>query len=188
MKPFSLLISLLLLIFLTPFDFVYAQTKKSQQADEDFNNLRFSVAIPKYKKAYARSKRNKLERNRITYQMGECYRFTNQPKRAAAFYKRLTRTGYDRIEPLVLLRLADMQRANGNYEEALSNYETFLERVAGDPLGLVGMQSCKLAIEWEKNPSNFKIETIKKINSRENDFSPSYSDPTGRVIIFTTSR
>lgn len=188
MKPFSLLISLLLLIFLTPFDFVYAQTKKSQQADEDFNNLRFSVAIPKYKKAYARSKRNKLERNRITYQMGECYRLTNQPKRAAAFYKRLTRTGYDRIEPLVLLRLADMQRANGNYEEALSNYETFLERVAGDPLGLVGMQSCKLAIEWEKNPSNFKIETIKKINSRENDFSPSYSDPTGRVIIFTTSR
>lgn len=78
------------------------------------------------------------------------------------FTKRLTRTGYDRIEPLVLLRLADMQRANGNYEEALSNYETFLERVAGDPLGLVGMQSCKLAIEWEKNPSNFKIETIKK--------------------------
>lgn len=188
MKPSSLLISLLLIIFLIPFDFVSAQTKKSQQADEDFNNLRFSVAIPKYKKAYARSKRNKLERNRITYQMAECYRLTNQPKRAVAFYKRLTRTGYDRIEPLVLLRLADMQRANGDYEEALSNYEVFLERVAGDPLGLVGLQSCKLAIEWEKNPSNFKVETIKKINSRDNDFSPSYSDPTGRVIIFTTSR
>ncbi|MBE0640341.1 MAG: OmpA family protein, partial [Bacteroidales bacterium] len=187
MKPsFSLLfLTLILFLWTSPAD---AQSRRTQAADDDFENMRYSLAIPKYKKAYARSKRNKGERNRITYQMGECYRLTSQVKRAEAQYKRLVRTNYDRVEPLVLLRLADMQRANGNYEEALVNYETYLERVTDDPLGLSGAQSCKLAIEWDKNPSNFSIQSLRRLNSREDDFSPAYSDPTGRVIIFTTSR
>ncbi|NCC72216.1 MAG: tetratricopeptide repeat protein [Sphingobacteriia bacterium] len=189
MKSFhSFFILLTIILVLSFFGSANAQSRKAQAADDDFENLRYSLAIPKYKKAYARSKRNKVERNRISYQMAECYRLTNQTKRAEAFYKRLTRVNYDRIEPLVLLRLADMQRANGDYEDALTNYETFLERVPDDELGLTGLESCKLAIEWEKNPANFTIESVKKINSRENDFSPAYSDPTGRVIIFTTSR
>lgn len=180
-----LLLTATFLLWNTPAD---AQSRRTQAADDDFENMRYSLAIPKYKKAYARSKRNKLERNRITFQMGECYRLTSQTKRAEAFYKRLVRTNYDRIEPLSLLRLADMQRANGIYDEALVNYEIYVERVPGDPLGLSGLQSCKLAIEWEKNPSNFNIQTLRRLNSREDDFSPGYSDPTGKVIIFTTSR
>lgn len=188
MKPSFLILSIFFIFLVLPVSDADAQSRRTQAADDDFNNMRYSLAIPKYKKAYARAKRNKLERNRITYQMGECYRLMSQPKKAEAFYKRLTRTNYDRIEPLVLLRLADMQRANGSYDDALANYQTYLERVPDDQLGHAGMQSCKLAIEWEKNPSNFKLQTIKKINSREDDFSPAYSDPTGKVLIFTTSR
>ncbi len=188
MKPSALILLSFIAVMLFCSTTVDAQSRRAQAADDDFENLRYSLAIPKYKKAYARSKRNKVERNRITYQMAECYRLTSESKRAEAFYKRLARTNYDRIEPLVLLRLADMQRASGNYEEALVNYETYLERVPGDQLGLTGVESCKVAIEWEKNPSNFKIETLRRLNSREDDFSPAYSDPTGRMIIFTTSR
>lgn len=188
MKPSALILLSFIAVMLCCPTTVDAQSRRAQAADDDFENLRYSLAIPKYKKAYARSKRNKVERNRITYQMAECYRLTSESKRAEAFYKRLARTNYDRIEPLVLLRLADMQRASGNYEEALVNYETYLERVPGDQLGLTGVESCKVAIEWEKNPSNFTIETLRRLNSREDDFSPAYSDPTGRMIIFTTSR
>lgn len=188
MRP-SLFILFLLLITLffwsAPVD---AQSRRTQAADDDFENMRYSLAIPKYKKAYARSKRNKVERNRISFQMAECYRLTNETKRAESFYKRLLRANYDRIEPLVLLRLADMQRASGSYEDALANYEIYNERVPGDQLGLSGAEASKLAIEWEKNPSNFNIQSLRRLNAREDDFSPAYSDPTGRVIIFTSSR
>lgn len=165
-----------------------AQSKKAQAADEDFLNMRYSLAIPKYKKAYSRTKSNKTEKNRISYQMAECYRLTNQIKRAEAFYKRLERAKYDRTEPLVLLYLADAQCAAAKYDEAIENYKLYTERVPEDPRGKVGIESCKLAIEWEKNPSNFEVSTEKKLNSREDDFSPAYSENTANAIIFTSSR
>jgi len=58
-----------------------AQSRKAEAADLDFDNLRYALAIPKYKKAYSRVKGNKMEKNRITFQLAECYRLTNEPKR-----------------------------------------------------------------------------------------------------------
>ena len=43
---------------------IMAQSRRTQAADEDFENLRFSLAIPKYKKAYSKTKGNKNEKNR----------------------------------------------------------------------------------------------------------------------------
>lgn len=188
MKPLTIIILIFSAFMLFPDISADAQSRRAQAADEDFESMRYASAIPKYRKAYARSKRNRVERNRISFQLAECYRLTNQPRRAEAYYRRLVRTNYDRIEPLVLLRLADMQRANGKYQDAIEHYELYLERVPGDPLAEVGLKSCKLALEWEENPANFEIEKLRRLNSREDDFSPSYSDPTGNVIIFTSSR
>ena len=167
---------------------VHGQNRRAQAADEDFANLRYSLAIPKYKKAYSRVKGNKAEKNRITYQLAESYRFTNQMKRAQAFYKRLERAKYDRTEPLVLLRLADAMRADGKYDEALEMYEKYAERVPEDPRGKSGISSCKLAQEWLENPGNYQIEKLKRFNSREDDFSPAYSEANANAIIFTSSR
>jgi peptidoglycan-associated lipoprotein len=43
-------------------------------------------------------------------------------------------------------------------------------------------------MEWEENPSNFEIEKLRRMNSREDDFSPAYSEPTSNAIIFTSAR
>jgi peptidoglycan-associated lipoprotein len=188
MKPFSLILLIFTALIFFPDISADAQSRRAQAADEDFENMRYSAAIPKYRKAYARAKRSRVERNRISFRLAECYRLTNETRRAEAYYRRLERTNYDRVEPLVLLRLADMQRANGKYEDALENYRTYLERVPDDPLALAGLKSCELAVEWEENPANFEIEKLRRMNAREDDFSPAYSDPTGNVIIFTTSR
>ncbi|MFP4469365.1 MAG: OmpA family protein [Bacteroidales bacterium] len=165
-----------------------AQSRRTEAADEDFENMRYSLAIPKYKKAYLRAKGNKVEKNKISYKLAECYRLTTDTRRAEAYYKRLERLNYDRTEPLVLLRLADMQRANGDYEDALENYQKYAEREPDDPRGNTGVESCRLAMEWLENPSNFKIEKLRRMNSREDDFSPAYSEPTGNALIFTSSR
>jgi peptidoglycan-associated lipoprotein len=178
----------LTIIFSFSLLFSMAQSRKAEAADIDFENLRYALAIPKYKKAYSRVKNNKIEKNRITYQLAECYRLTNQPNRAEAYYKRLVRAKYDRTEPSVLLKLADMQRNNGDYEDALENYKLYLEREPGDVMGQVGLESCELALEWEENPSNFEIIKLRRMNSREDDFSPAYSEPTSNAIIFTSAR
>ena len=167
---------------------LFAQSKRAQAADEDFRNMRFAMAIPKYKKAYSKTKGNKSEKNRISFQLAECYRMTNQPKRSAAFYKRLVRAKWDRSEPLTLLYLADAERANGKYDDALEYYQTYAERFPDDPRGQLGITSCEMANEWEDNPTNFEVQKIKRINSRENDFSPGYSENTANAIIFTSSR
>lgn len=176
------------IIFTFSLLFSIAQSRKAEAADIDFENMRYALAIPKYKKAYSRVKNNKIEKNRITYQLAECYRLTNEPKRSEAYYKRLVRAKYDRTEPSVLLKLADAQRNNGKYEDALENYKLYLEREPGDALGQVGLESCELALEWEENPSNFEILKLRRMNSREDDFSPAYSEPTSNAIIFTSSR
>ena len=176
------------IILLCSFSHLNAQSRRAEAADADFENLRYALAIPKYKKAYSKVKRNKIEKNRITYQLAECYRLTNQPKRAEAYYKRLVRAKYDRTEPTVLLKLADAQRNNGDYEDALENYNLYLEREPNDRMGKVGQKSCELALEWEENPSNFEIIKLRRMNSREDDFSPAFSEPTSNAIIFTSAR
>ena len=167
---------------------LHAQSRKAQAADEDFRNMRYSMAIPKYKKAYSKTKGNKNEKNRISFQMAECYRMTNQPKRAAAYYKRVVRAKWDRTEPLALLYLADAQLANAKYDEALEYYQTYVERFPDDPRGETGVLSCELAKESENYPTNFEIEKLKRLNSREDDFSPGYAENTANAIIFTSAR
>ncbi len=179
---------ILILLFIFASMATYGQNRRSQAADEDFANMRYSLAIPKYKKAYSRVKGNKAEKNRISYQLAESYRLTNQMKRAEAFYKRLERINYDRTEPLVLLRLADALRADAKYDEALGMYEKYAERVPEDPRGKAGIASCTHAQEWLENPGNYQIEKLKRFNSREDDFSPAYSEANANAIIFTSSR
>lgn len=122
MKPFSLILLIFTALVFFPDISADAQSRRAQAADEDFENMRYAAAIPKYRKAYARAKRSRVERNRISFRLAECYRLTNETRRAEAYYRRLERLNYDRVEPMVLLRLADMQRANGKYEDALENY------------------------------------------------------------------
>jgi len=165
-----------------------AQNKRTEAADSDFENFRFALAIPKYKKAYSKTKGNKNEKNRISFQLAECYRLTNQASRAAAYYKRLVSAKWDRTEPLALLYLADMELAKGDYEDALEYYQTYVERFPDDPRGEVGIISCEQSLLWEDNPTNFEVYKLKRLNSREDDFSPGYAENTANAIIFTSAR
>lgn len=179
----------LIFIFLLSFSFdISAQTKKSASADQAFDRLQYQVALVRYKKAYSRSKGNKAERNRITFRMGECARLMNDYKRALPFYKRLISNKYDREEPLVLLYYADALRATGKYDEALEQYQAYSEKMPDDPRGQLGQESCALAKEWAAEDIKLKAINEKKLNSKDDEFSPSFSETDGNSIIFTSTR
>ena len=168
----------------------YAQKKRAitQGADEAYEDERYSVAVEKYQKAYTKTKGNKSEKDRITYQLAQCYRKMGEFKRAKAYYKRLVKANYERKDPEILLNYANILKMNGDIDEAREYYNLFTEKMPEDPRGPNGAQSCDMIQDLIDNPTKHEIEYIKKINGRESDFAPSFASDNFNDIIFTSSR
>ena len=185
-KLFSIII--LLTVFITLPAILHAQRNPARSADEAFSKQQYSLAIDKYKKAYTKVKKNKEEKNRITAQLAECYRYTGNYKRAAASYKRLIKNEWDKRNPEILLHYADMLKIIGKYTEAIEQYNAYAERAPEDPRGRIGAETSALVEEWLENPSKYEVTNIKKINSREADYAPAYTTDNYNEIVFTSTR
>ncbi len=188
MTVFKSVISSLILILVLSAS-TYGQRNYAEEADAAFKLKQYYVAIPLYKKAYTKVKGNRAEKYRILYQIAECYRFTNDMRRAETQYKRLVRINYEKNNPLVLLHYADALRANQKYEEAVIYYNRYAEMAPDDKRGEIGAESCMKAQEWLDNPTRYEIEEEKKLNSRENDWAPRFSDKRKyRELVFSSTR
>ncbi len=180
---------LLVLIFVLVPILMFGQRRNpAKSADEAFARQQYTVAIEKYKKAYKKVKKNKEEKNRISYQMAECYRFTENYKRAEMAYKRLVKYEYDKRNPEVLLHLADMLKINQKFDEAIEYYNRYAEVMPDDPRGPEGAKTAAEVQNWIENPSKYEVTNIKKINSREADFAPAFYNSTYQEILFTSTR
>jgi len=140
------------------------------------------------KKLIPKLKKNKEEKNRITAQLAECYRLTGKYKRASTSYKRLIKNEWDKRNPEIRLHYADMLKITGDYAEAIAQYNTYAERVPEDLRGRKGAETTALIEEWIENPSKYEINNVKKVNSREADFAPSYTTDNYNEIVFTSTR
>lgn len=189
MKLFKGLIILLILLMAMPED-SFAQRRFNRRmaaAEEAFQNYQFNHALNRYKKAYSRT-RDRSQRNYIIYQMAECYRFMNDTRRAEVNYRRLLRADYQEEEPKLLLHYGNMLRSNEKYDLAEEAYLAYLELEPEDPLGLVGLESVRLAREWIDNPTKYEVTNERRINTRDDDFAPCYADRNYNSIIFTSNR
>ncbi len=166
---------------------VFAQNRTLRTAEDAFNNMQYNVALTKYKKALSKAKA-KPDKEKISFQMAECYRIINNTKKAEAAYKRLAKTKFAESNPLVFLYLAEAMKSNEKYTEAKIYFEKYTEAVPADPRGATGSLSCKLAQEWIDNPTKLKIKNEKVLNSKESDFSATYADKLYNTIIFTSTR
>lgn len=166
---------------------LYAQRNLTEAADKDFEDFKYATAVDKYKKAYSKAK-DKDEKNRIRFQMAECYRLMGDPKRAEPTYKSLVRNDYFKKEPIVLLHYANTLRINQNYDEAIPVYEQYIKLKPDDSRGPDGLQSCKVQKELVEHPTNHQIKNMKEINSREDDFNPTYESDNFNSLIFTSNR
>ncbi len=167
---------------------VVAQNKYTKAADDAFADQMYNMALSRYQKAYSKVKNNKGEKDRISFRMAECYRMMNNTKKAMVAYKRLATGKYAKQEPKVILYYADALKSNGNYDEAITQYQAYKEKVPADDKAEIGIESCKLAKEWMANPSKYQVTWEKKINSKDDDFAPAYSDKNHQNLIFTSDR
>jgi peptidoglycan-associated lipoprotein len=166
-----------------------AQKKSpARAADELFARQQYYAAIDKYKKAYTKVKNDREEKNRITYRLAECYRFTENYRRAEMSYKRLVRYGWDKKHPEILLHLADALKINGKYDDAILQYQAYAEKVPDDLRGKEGAETAAHIEDWLQHPSKYEVTNLKKINSREADFAPAFISSNYNEIAFTSTR
>lgn len=164
-----------------------AQKNYTKEADDAFRFEKYAVASQMYKKAFSKVK-NKVERKRILFQMGECARLTKDPKNAESYYNKAIKAKFS--DPIVYLYLAESMRDLEKYEEAIAQFKEYVDKVPNDPRGKLGLESCKNALEWIKpdKKTRYEVENLTKINSKDEDFSPAYADKKYASITFTSSR
>ena len=187
-KRFVLILTLMLLGIALP---VNAQRRTpAKNADIAFERGQYNLAIERYKKAYKKTRKKKFEdeRMRIAYQLGECYRLTENPKQAAIQYKRVSRSEFPKSNPIFYLHYGDVLKSTEKYEDAIANYNIYTELVPDDPRGQKSADDIKNIKEWMDNPSKYEVIRMKALNSKSSDFGVAWMSNSFNDIIFTSTR
>ncbi len=156
-----------------------------RSAIKTYNIGEYYKSIEDCRKAYKAIK-DKKQKAELQFKIAEAYYNIGQYRLAESYYKSalLRNAGGD----LIYLHYAEVLRAGGKYEEAILNYNLYLNSVPNDERALSGIESCKTAKEWIKTPTRYQVNTMKEINSTSNDYSAAYAGVRDNEIYFTSSR
>lgn len=162
----------------------------AKNADLAFERGQYYQAIDRYKKAYKKTKKKKFEdeRMRITYQLGECYRLTDNVRQAATQYKRVSKSEFPKSNPIFYLHYGDVLKRTAKYDDALTYYNMYSEAVPDDPRGQKAADDIKHIKEWLENPSKYEVSRLKVLNSKSSDFGVAWMSNSYKDIIFTSTR
>lgn len=162
----------------------------AKNADMAFERGQYYQAIERYKKAYKKTRKKKFEdeRMRITYQLGECYRLTDNVRQAAVQYKRVGKSEFPKSTPIYYLHYGDVLKRTEKYDESLINYNLYTQAVPDDPRGQRAADDIKYIKEWLENPSKYEVTRVKALNSKSSDFGVAWISNNYNDIIFTSTR
>ncbi|MBQ3634345.1 MAG: PD40 domain-containing protein [Bacteroidales bacterium] len=159
-----------------------------------------AYALGEYSKAAGlyesvqKDEQNKVRRAEECFILGECYRHLGQNVKAASAYQKAIR--YKHNDDIVYLRLGDVLRSIGKFDEAEQNYDEYKKRRKTDLRTIASEESLRLsrdnwAVLSAKNgaqDSGYTIEKVKEFASKGSDFSPSFVGDAYDVVYFTSMR
>ena len=187
MKTAKKAIVLLLMVVLSAA--AMAQTKSlAQKADALFDQKQYIAALEKYEEAYKSVKGNKTEKNRLYFQMAECYRLMNNFPKAEHIYRQLIGNKFYTTEPKIYFYLAEMYRFENRLEEAEESYNRYIEIAPNDRYAVARRNSLTYVGELFANRTRHVLKRIDEWNTEYNDWAPHFvGDDTNRLT-FTSSR
>lgn len=160
---------------------------KLSDAEEKQRIGEYYEAAALYRKIYTKTKPDKRDlRGYIAFRMAECNRQINSTAKATSAYLNALR--YEYPDTIVHLRLGQMLQKTGRYADALKYYDQYLLARPGDALAMSGMEGCRLAPEWKKNPTRYVVRRMDKFNSRRGEFSPMLAGDQYDQLYFASSR
>ncbi|HQQ93185.1 MAG TPA: OmpA family protein [Bacteroidia bacterium] len=158
--------------------------KALQKADAAFAQHQYFQAITYYKQVYADAPNDK--KPLILYRSGYASQEINDLKGAEAYYQKAIQANYD--DPIVYLKLADVLKMQKRYDDAIVEYKNYKTKGGNAKKADLGVKSCELSQQWMDNPLRYKIDNMAQINSKERDYSPSFSDKKYQTLVFTSNR
>lgn len=180
----SLLVSIMMLVLIIALGGCKASRQLSK-SNKSYEIGEYYKSIEQYRKTYRKAKGREVKAE-IQFHIAEAYKYIGEYKRAASFYKTAITRGYS--DPIAILHYADVLRADGEYDEAISNYQLYLKSQPGDKHALNGIASCDRTPKWLENPTRFQIEDLKTLNSKASDYAGVYPGGHENQIVFTSSR
>ncbi len=158
-----------------------------READHAFASQQYSNALQLYDRAQSSSTISKSDLARAIFQEGECQRMLSHWSDAEKDFNRSIKAKYP--DDIQYLRLAQVQQMQGKYSDAIRNFVEYQNRVPSDPAAAIGIQACNDALAWMNEPDNrWKIHNEDQINSKTNDFCPTWSDRKHLSIVFSSKR
>ena len=165
-----------------------AQKSLAAKADDLFDQNRFVEAVKEYEAAYEKIKDNKAEKNRVYFQIAECYRLTYNYPRAERIYKRLADEEYYKSERKLYFNLAEMCRFQEKFVEAEEYYVKYLEMEPQDSYAVKRKESLIYVNQLSNNRTRHVIEKLSEWCTDYNDFAPRFVGDDTTKIVFTSSR
>jgi peptidoglycan-associated lipoprotein len=159
-----------------------------ETADKNLYELhQYAVAADMYKKVYKEKKTTKEDKIKCAYNIGESYRLNHDSREALKWYSNAIRAGMK--TPEVLYRKAEMLMKEGQYTEAIVEFQKYQKMTPNDTRSVGMIKGCEIALTCKDKKSRYIIESFKVTNdSKSDDFSPVWADKKHSSIMFTSDR
>ncbi len=161
-------------------------------AHEAFNQGFYCEGVAKCKAAFQsvnpKAKNAKKQKGELAYMAAECLRRTDRFNEALDWYERAVKLQYEKVNPLVLLRIGDMNMALCDVENAEKAFKKYRdtkhnEKVAADRLRSIDYNRSAVA-----NRTKHNVKPVSKINSINTDHAPMMGDKKNTSVVFASSR
>jgi len=163
--------------------------KKIAAGDNAFAGKQFEKALTAYKKGMKKLGKNPIESKRVRYQIAECYRIMGDLNRAEKQYLGLEKKNYQKDEPLLFFHLGSIYHLKGEYEKALNYYLKYKEKEPKDVRIEARIDGVQKSKGWLENPTGYEVENFKKINTKQDEWAPRWSNlEKQNQVIFTSNR
>jgi peptidoglycan-associated lipoprotein len=150
-----------------------AQKNFYKEAEKAFTVKEYSGAIDLYKKAYTKETK-KEKKAKILFRTAECYRHINLIKEAESFYVKAIKADYP--DPMSYFHVGQIKKEEKLYNDAITEFQNYKKANPADQKRAEDeIKACELAQKWVDNPTRHKVENMALFNSKQEDFSPTYS-------------
>ena len=178
--------SLILVVVMTIF--VSCGTDKYLKRGEKFLAIgEYFEAAEEFKTAYNKTpSKDKEKRGACAVKLADCYKRINYTQKAIAAYRNAIRYKCDNAE--LHLDFAQMLLKNGNYKEAVKEYQLVLDSLPDNQLAKNGLISAQTAQEKKAEGSRYIVKKMDIFNSRRADYSPMLLGDEYDQLYFTSTR
>ena len=144
-------------------------------------------AAADFKQAYQKTPpKERQARGAIARRMAFCYDKSLQTGKAIVAYRNAIRYKADRgADHLALARLL---MKNGNYKDAVAEFQVALDSMPGNDMATAGLEAAMHAPEIRQGGSRYTVKRLDELNGRCADYSPMFLGDNADEIYFTSTR